>query len=193
MSGAVKLPDLMTLDEFLVWDAPDGRFWQLVDGEPIAMAPALPIHAVLQNRIGRRIEEHLEAKGTGCLTLSAPGVRLGRRADNNYRIPDIGVTCSPLLTGDAMMPDPILLVEILSPSNQRETWSNVWAYTTIASVQEILVVRTAAIGAQMLRRNPDGSWPDVPASVEGDVVSLQSIGLDLPLRPLYAGTPLLAA
>lgn len=190
MSGAVKLPDLMTLDEFLVWDAPDGVFWQLVNGEPVAMAPALPIHALLQNRIGRRVDEHLEAKRTGCLTLSNPGVRLGRRPDSNVRIPDIGVTCSPLIPGDIFMPDPVLLIEILSPSNQRETWGNVWDYTTIASVQEILVVRTAAIGAHLLRRNPDGTWPDAPTGIDGDTVTLESIGLSLPLPPLYAGTPL---
>lgn len=193
MSGALQLPELMTLDEFLVWDAPDGAMWQLINGEPIAMAPAYPIHAVIQNRIGRRIEEHLDAKGTGCLTLANPGVRLGIRADNNFRIPDIGVTCSPLIPGDVFMPDPILLVEILFPSNQRETWLNVWDYTTIASVREILVVRTAAIGAHLLRRNPDGSWPDVPANVEGDVVTLESIGISLPVKPLYADTPLAAA
>lgn len=190
MSGALKLPDPMTLDAFLVWDAPDGSMWQLVNGAPTAMAPALPIHAVIQSRIVRKIEEHLDAKGTGCLTLSNPGVRLGRRADNNFRIPDIGVTCSPLIPSDVFMPDPILLVEILSPSNQRETWGNVWDYTTIASVREILVVRTAAIGAHLLRRNSDGSWPDMPTHIEGDVVMLESIGLSLALNPLYAGTPL---
>jgi Uma2 family endonuclease len=85
-----------------------------------------------------RIEEHLDAKGTGCLTLSNPGVRLGRRADNNFRIPDIGVTRSPLIPGDVFMPDPILLVEILSPSNQRE------ACSIVASVISVGIRRVAA-------------------------------------------------
>ena len=30
----------MTVAEFLAWDAGDGRLWQLVDGQPQAMAPA---------------------------------------------------------------------------------------------------------------------------------------------------------
>jgi Uma2 family endonuclease len=189
MSGALKRPDAMTLGEFLVWDAPDGPPWQLVDGEPIAMPPANPSHALIQSRIVRRIEEHLESKATGSLTLSNPGVRLGRHTDSNFRIPDVGVTCSPLIRGDIFMPDPVLLVEILSPSNQRETWWNVWDYTTIPSVREILVVRAAAIGAHLLRRNSDGSWPEVPLPIEGDAVLLESIGLSLNLPQLYAGTP----
>ena len=61
--------------------------------------------------------------------------------------------------------DPVLLIEILSPGNQAETWVNVWAYTTIPSVREIVVFRTTAVGALMLRRNADGNWPDRPTEV----------------------------
>jgi Uma2 family endonuclease len=34
----------MTVDEFLKWDLEDGRRYELVDGEPHAMAPASSIH-----------------------------------------------------------------------------------------------------------------------------------------------------
>ena len=30
---------------------------------------------------------------------------------------------------------PVLMVEILSPTNKTETWTNVWAYTTIPTVR----------------------------------------------------------
>ena len=36
MAAALIIPDLMTVDEFLVWDAPEGYLWQLVDGAPVA-------------------------------------------------------------------------------------------------------------------------------------------------------------
>ena len=49
--------------------------------------------------------------------------------------------------------DPVLLVEILSPSNRAETWTNVWAYTTIPSVREILVLHSLRIRAELLRRD----------------------------------------
>jgi len=193
MSEAVTLPDPMTLAEFLVWDAPDGGAWQLVDGEPWAMAPASPIHGMLHSRLTARIEQHLNDRGMPCIAVIAPGVLLGRKADRNYRIPDIGVTCSPLVPGEFALPNPILLIEILSPSNQQETWTNVWAYTTIPSVQEILIVRTATAGAQILRRGPDDSWPDIPANVEGANLVLDSIGFQMKLADLYAGTWLATA
>jgi hypothetical protein len=39
MAAALKRPAYMTLAEFLVWDAPSGLPWQLIDGVPQAMAP----------------------------------------------------------------------------------------------------------------------------------------------------------
>jgi hypothetical protein len=36
-------PYLMTVVEFLSWDAPDrSERWQLIDGEPVAMTPSRP-------------------------------------------------------------------------------------------------------------------------------------------------------
>jgi Uma2 family endonuclease len=46
------------------------------------------------------------------------------RANRNYRIPDLGVTCAPPENG-LMVPNAVLLIEILSPSNEAETRSNI--------------------------------------------------------------------
>lgn len=80
------------------------------------------------------------------------------------------------------------LIEILFPSNQAETWANVWAYATIPSVQEILVLKTASIGAELLRRNQDGSWPRQPLAIETGELTLESIGLSIPLAAAYRTT-----
>lgn len=82
--------------------------------------------------------------------------------------------------------------EILSPSNQAETWANVWTYTTIPSVQEILVLKTVSIGAELLRRNQDGSWPSKPLSVDTGDLTLESISFSVPLTAAYRTTRLAA-
>lgn len=192
MSAALDLPDAMSLEEFLVWDAPDGRLWQLIDGEPTAMAPAAPVHGAIQSEAGRLIGNHLAARGGPCWIASNPGVLLGKRADRNFRIPDLGVTCSPLVRGDPALPDPILLIEVLSPGNPAETWLNVWAYTTIPSMREILVIRTDAPGACLLRRNPDGTWPEAAPPMETGEMVLNSIEFRFALDEVYAGTWLAA-
>ena len=188
MVAALKIPDPMSLAEFLAWDAPDDGHWQLVDGEARAMAPASPVHAAIQNELGSLLRNHLLATGGKCRALANPGVLPRVRSDSNFRIPDLAVTCSPLARGESTISDPILLIEILSPSNQAETWANVWAYTTIPSVREIVVIRTATIGAQVLRRGADNTWPEVPLGIEDGDLTLDSIDFRAPVASLYAGT-----
>ena len=186
-----KIPVRMTVDEFLEWDSEDGRRYELVDGEPRAMAPASAIHGFLQNELGRLIGNHLRDKATGCEVVANSGVVPRLLSEHNVRIPDLAVTCSPLAVGQATLPDPILLIEILSPTNQAKTWTNVWAYTSIPSVREILVLRADRIAAELLRRSPQGEWPDRPIAISEGELILESIGFRVALADLYARTGLL--
>ena len=90
-----------------------------------------------------------------------------------------------------MVSDPILLIEILSPSDEIETWANIWAYTTIPSVVEILVVSSTKIEAELLRHRDDGSWPEIPERIgAGDYMKLASIDFSIVLRAFYRTTAL---
>ncbi len=184
----------MTLPEFLSWDAadPSGVAWQLVDGEPVAMAPASETHAALQGEIGRQIGNHLLESGRPCRLLSQPGIVPRVRSNRNFRVPDLGVTCAPPSQG-LMVSDAVLLIEILSPSNEAQTRANIWAYTTIPSVQEILAVQSTRIEAELLRRNIDGNWPEEPLILtQADTLTLASIGFTTTLTAFYRTTALTA-
>ena len=84
----------------------------------------------------------------------------------------------------------MLVAEILSPGNQSETWNNIWAYTSIPSVVEMPVLRSVFVGADLLRRQPDGTWPKEPEQIRSGDLVLDSIGLRTPLADLYRRTPL---
>lgn len=109
-----RTPTRLTVDEFLAWNADDltGRRWQLVDGEPVPMAPARERHGAIQSEIGRLLANYLLDRGS-----------------ENFRVPDLGVTCRAA-SDRVMTDDPVLLIEILSPSNESQTRSNIWTYTT---------------------------------------------------------------
>lgn len=190
MPVVAKIPMRMTVDEFLKWDSGDALRYELADGEPRAMAPASTIHGFLQNELGSLIRNHLRDKASGCEVVANPGVVPRLLSEHNVRIPDLAVTCSPLAAGQATLPDPVLLIEILSPSNQAKTWTNVWAYTSILSVREILVLRADRMAAELLRRSPQGEWSDRPIAItEGELV-LESIGFRVALAELYRRTGL---
>jgi Uma2 family endonuclease len=182
----------MTLAEFLVWEPVDTSVcrWQLVEGEPVAMSPAAENHGALQSEIARQIGNRLIAAGSRCRIVSEAGIVPRVRSDRNFRIPDLAVTCAPPSTR-VMMSDPVLAIEILSPSNETATWSNVWTYTTIPSMGEILIVSSTKIEAELLRRNPDGSWPEEPSRIgRGGTLTLTSIGFETELLGLYRTTSL---
>jgi Uma2 family endonuclease len=190
MVAALRIPDRMTVAEFLAWDAPSGHRWQLVDGEPQAMAPASRTHNGILGELGALIRNHLLAQGGPCSVVPTPGVVPRVRADSNFRIPDLAVTCSDYQEEEYDLTDPVLLAEILSPSNRSETWTNVWAYTTKPSVQEILLVHSTRVGAELLRRRPDGSWPEQSMTIDDGEIELASIGFRVPLAALYRTTRL---
>ena len=190
MVAAVKIPVFMSVEDFMAWDPGDGQSWQLVDGVPQAMAPTNRTHGALQNRLGSLLDAHFERRGSPCSAITAPGVIPHVQAGHNVRIPDLGVTCSPYLNEESILTDPVLLVEILSPSNQADTWSNVWTYTTIPSVQEILVLHSAKVRADLLRRTREGGWPETPEAItDGDLV-LESVGARFSLASIYRTTRL---
>lgn len=148
----------MTVAEFLDWpgDGTGARF-ELADGEPRAMDPASVTHGIIQANIGAILHAHL--RGTRCRPVTAPGIIPRLRAPMNMRVPDIAVNCIPDEAGQRALPDPTLIIEILSPTNETETRGNVWAYASIPSVREILLVQSTSIGVELLRREQDGSWP----------------------------------
>jgi Uma2 family endonuclease len=183
----------MTVSEFLAWNSedPTAHAWQLIDGEPVAMAPASDNHGTIQWALGSLLWPHLTAPGSRCRAVMEPGIVPRGRSDRNCRIPDIGVTCAPPSDGQ-MLPDPLLiLIEILSPSNETETWANVWTYLTIPTVMEVLVVNSTRVEAELLRRNEDGTWPEVPMRIgPADALCLASIGFTVLLAALYRTTTL---
>ena len=190
MVALAKMPLRMSVADFLNWESGDTERYELVDGEPRAMAPANRTHGMLQNELGSLIRNHLRASGSACDVVANPGVVPHLMSDHNMRVPDSGVTCSEYRTEQAALPDPVLLVEVLSPSNQAKTWSNVWAYTSIPSVQEILVLRSDRIGAELLRRSPDGAWPTRPVAITSGELVLESIGFRVAIAEIYARTRL---
>lgn len=182
----------MTVADFLAWPGDgSGRKFQLVDGELRAMSPGSATHGTIQMTLGRLIGNELVAGGGRCRVVSEPAVTTRVRANTNLRVPDLGVSRTPDAPGQQTLPDPILLIEIPSPGNASDTWENVWSYTTIPSVREIAIVHSTRVLAELLRREPDGNWPEEPEEIgpEG-TLRLDSIGFGCPLRAIYAQTHL---
>ena len=191
MNALPKMPLVarMTVAEFMEWSAATPGRWQLMDGEPVAMAPASDTHGSIQAEMVALFRNHLRARGLPCRVVVAPGMVPRLRASKNVRVPDLAVTCQAPSLQRRLMEQPVMAVEILSPSNEDDTWRNVWSYASIPSVRDILVVRSLEIGAEVTSRREDGSWPEDFTTVSGRM-RLASIDAEFDVAEFYATTEL---
>jgi Uma2 family endonuclease len=192
MTAARKLPPMMTVEDFLAWegDGTDTRY-ELVDGVLRAMGPTTSTHGVIQANLIYELGSHLRAHAPRCKVVTAPGIRPLVRADWNFRIPDVGVTCAAIQAGDRIVTEPRLLIEVLSPSNAADTYENIRAYASLPSVEELVVVHSTRVEVELLRKGEHNIWPANPTILRaGADLTLPSIGLTVPVAQLYEGTHL---
>lgn len=176
----------MTIDEFLAWagEDPETRY-ELVAGRPRAMSPCSQAHSRLSANVVFEIRSRLRPP---CEVLSETAIERNDRDDRFYEA-DVAVTCSPHRPGQRSTPNPVLVVEILSESTAgHDRGTKVPDYMQIPSVQEILLVDSRAIKAQVWRR--DGRrW--IVEDFTGDAtLPLASIATEIPLSALYHGIAL---
>ena len=192
---AQKTPALVTADEFLASTKRLGPGkHQLIDGVIVAMAPASPTHGVIQANLAYLVGNHLRVQKLNCRVMTEAGVKPRVRARTNVRIPDLLVSCGEVpVLGDQLVHEPTIIIEVLSPSNDDETESGIKSCASIPFVKEMLIVDSSRRFAEIWWRGVDGAWPADPEPVFGaGTVLLDSIGLDLSLDDIYAGTPLAA-
>jgi Uma2 family endonuclease len=174
----------MSLSEFLRWDDGSETRYELLGGFPVAMAPPLEGHRIIAMRLAARIDAALASRRP-CNAQTEAGVLHPERADTFFVV-DLGVSCAPYQAGRQYLQDPILLVEIQSPSTERhDRRVKLPAYRRIASVEEILFLDSDARFAQLHHRNASGWLIDI---VDGDgILNLHSIGIDIAVSELYDG------
>lgn len=182
-------PPRMTVDEFLAWDGGghQGKL-ELIDGLVRAMEPASATHAMIQGNLIFLIGNYMRRQNSLCRVAPEAPVVPKLKSRTNLRAPDVVVSCAPP-SRSKVLEDPILIAEVLSPSNERETWEAIWACATIPSVREFLIVDSERVHAQIFTKDAAGVWPQDPVIVEGSgTVHLHSIEAALPIAEVYAGT-----
>jgi len=175
----------MNVAEFLRWEDGTDRRCELVVGFPVAMAPPAEAHRMLATRLASRIDAALVGRRP-CNAQIEAGIVRPDRADSYY-VADIATTCTPNERGRREINAPILIVEILSPGTERhDRLTKVPVYRNIESVEEILLIDSESIYAEVLRREGE-RW--ITALVRGGdaVLRLASVDLSVPMAELYDG------
>jgi Uma2 family endonuclease len=172
-----------TVDEFLAWDDGTDRRYELVDGQIVAMAPPSEAHGTIVANITIRIGSQLQAP---CRVVGEAGVIVTDRNDT-YHQADLAVTCAPPDRGRQHVLDPVLLVEVLSPSTAvHDRGRKVEDYSRLPSVREILLVSSEERRVRYWRRE-ESRWivEDLIGEAE---LRLETVPDPIPLAIIYEGS-----
>jgi Uma2 family endonuclease len=137
----------MSVEEFLDWAERQPGRYELVDGEVVAMAPERLSHTGLKGEIYARLRESIRTERLPCgAFVDGVGVRV---TENTVYIPDVLVRCGSPLTGDpTIVPDPVIVVEVLSPSTQMvDLGAKLASYLRLETVRHYVL---ADIGQKLL-------------------------------------------
>ena len=172
---------LWTLEEFLAFDDGTDTRYELFDGQIFAMAPASDVHGALVARLVVRL-------GTGlrppCEVVIEAGIVPPERAESFYEA-DLAVTCAGL-TGQQFVAEPVLIVEVLSPSTAAiDRDRKLPDYRTIPSLRDILVVSSTEPRIEHFRREAEG-WKIHDLRGHG-TLHLEAFDLIIDVTELYAG------
>jgi Uma2 family endonuclease len=130
----------MTVDDFLAWAPTQEGRWELFDGVPVATSPERVIHAQVKLRVANALERAIAAAGLRCeALLDGVAVRIDRHS--SYQ-PDALVYCGSPVPADALeVTNPIVVVEVLSPSNaMKDLRDKLVGYFQVPSIVHYLIV-----------------------------------------------------
>ena len=133
----------MTSNDFIAWamEQPETKHYELFDGEILALAPERSAYALTKAHVWRRLTEAIEAGGLPCQAYP-DGMAVTVDEHSVYE-PDALVRCGPPLAPDAIkLSDPIIVVEVLSPSTSaRDVGAKLVGYFQLPSLRHYLIVR----------------------------------------------------
>ena len=172
---------LMTLAEFLEWDDGSDTRYELVRGKVVAMAPPSAKHSVIASKIGGALEAGLRRP---CYVGMNAGVVRPDRDDTFYEA-DMVVSCTPLEADMSTIPQPTVVIEVLSPTTaEHDRGGKLYDYRRIASVQEITLVATEQRHVEVWRRR--GAKWEVEDLIGDAALELEAVGVGIPFAAIYA-------
>jgi Uma2 family endonuclease len=179
-----KPPGRMTVDQFIGWAMaqPDGRH-ELVAGQVVAMAPEQAGHARRKAEIWLALRDGIKAAGLSCEAL--PDGMTVKIDEHTAYEPDAIVHCGEALADEAVIvPAPVIVVEVLSPSTAtRDTGAKLADYFGVPSVRHYLIVRTDR--PTVIHHRRGGGEAIETRIVTSGALALDPPGITLDLERIY--------
>ena len=182
MSNALRGP--MTLDEFIAWEERQELRYEFDGFQPVAVTGGSYAHDAVSINLAAALVSRL--RGTRC---RPHGSNLKVLAEGRVRYPDAFVTCQSYGNADKFARDPVVILEVLSPSTAgTDRIDKVREYTALPSLRRYLMLGQDRVAATVWERQGVG-WVTTVLTDDA-VLSMPEIGIELSLAELYEGVDL---
>ena len=182
-----ELPQIrMTVDEFLAWaDGQPGRY-ELANGVVYAMSPESAGHAEKKGAVFTALSAGIRARLLPCYVL--PDGMTVRIDDVTAYEPDALIYCGEKLPSNSIVvPSPVVVVEVLSPSTRRtDAFAKLAAYFRLPSVEHYLIVDP---NEPLIFHHARGTGDTILTHiVRAGTITLDPPGLELVMADIYGTT-----
>lgn len=176
-----------TLEEYLELDRNSEERYEYFNGEVFAMAGGSPSHARISGNAYSTLQARL--KGGRCEAFNSE-MRVKVPKALPYRYPDVSVVCGePIfdeLDGQQMLVNPVLIVEVLTPSTAAYDMVDKFTeYQSIDSFQEYLVISQDRPHVIQHVKQSKRRWLRIEIEGMESEVKLESVNVILSLSGLY--------
>ena len=180
--GLAKLKTKISVEDYLEGEKISPVKHEYIDGEVYQMAGTNDNHARIAGNTFTALSIHL--RDSSCEPFASE-IKV-RAAINIFYYPDILVSCEENPEDSYFSNNPILIIEITSPSTERiDRQEKLLIYQRISSIQEYVVIDQHWINIELHRRQPNATWLTYYFDETDTEVEFQSVDLTLQISEIY--------
>lgn len=190
MAANPELPrHFFTLDEYFALEHAGDARYKYWDGDIVCMSGGTEAHGQIAGNVFYRFRQKAEGKNcrvfTGDTAVKTPSLV-------PYRYPNASLVCGEAkfenIRGVDALLNPVLIVEVLSPTTERHDREDKFAaYKIILSFREYILISQDRPHITCYRLQEDGIWFREDVTDIGRTLTLESIGLSLTVGEIYEG------
>jgi Uma2 family endonuclease len=186
MSDLAHDTALMSAEDYLLAENDGAWRHEFVNGAVYAMVGSSDQHNIISGNLHAALHQRLPE---GCqVFMSDMKLRVRSEWEDRFYYPDVFVSCAPSDRERYTREEPVFVAEIPSPHTQRiDRGEKLEAYKNVASLQEYAILSQDRVRLEMFRRRT--GWQRELFGLASNV-TLESVGLTLPLITLYRRTDL---
>jgi Uma2 family endonuclease len=181
----IAQPEHLTAEAFIAWAAGRPGRYELVAGTVVAMAPERVGHTLVKGNAYAALRAAVARAGLPCQALT-DGATVVVDEATAYQ-PDALLRCGQALDpGALVVPDPLLVVEVASPSSERiDSGAKLEDYARIPGLAHYLILRPETRSVIHHRREADGRFG--ASFLREGAFALDPPGIELEVADLFDG------